>query len=57
MRDVSVDVRQGQGGQERRVVVSQFSGGWDRPITIGSDPGCDVVLTGPGLAALHGKVY
>jgi hypothetical protein len=44
-------------GVDRRVVVPDFSGGPDRPITIGSDPGCHVVLSGPGVAALHARVY
>jgi hypothetical protein len=57
MTEVEVCVREDPTGPERSVVVPGFSGGWDQPITIGSDPGCHVVLRGPGVAALHAKVY
>src|SRR5262249_19757477 len=57
MRDVTVYVQEDPTGPRRSVVVPDFDGGPDQPITIGSDPGCPVVLPGPGVAALHARVY
>ena len=57
MSDINVYVERVGGSDERCVSIPGFTGGHEQPITIGSDPGCMVVLNGPGIAALHARVY
>jgi hypothetical protein len=57
LADIRVRDRDDATGAAYDVAAPGFRGGWDNPITIGADPGCTVVLSEPGVAPLHARVF
>ncbi len=52
MKVLSIAVRM-PGSEEKMLPVEFGSGGFERVVAVGRDPGCNIRLTAPGVAPLH----